>query len=104
MSLLVTEIEQEYRQKILDTLFELALPKFSDNFPGVTVELEQFPSGVMMLDVRYHDKLFVIDYAPSHGFFCVGEVTEEDGFNTGFNFTTRDIDSAIMELKRLMSL
>jgi hypothetical protein len=58
----------------------------------------------MMLDVHYQDRLFVIDYAPSHGFFGVGEVTEEDGFNTGCNFTTRDVDAAIVELKRLMSL
>ena len=33
----------------------------------------------------------------------VYEVTEEDGFNTGYNFITQDVDEAIIELNRLMS-
>lgn len=90
------------KEKELSSKLESISNQINVDYPDSSTELDIFPSGAIMLDVRYQDKLFVIDYAPDRG-FEVDEVTEEDGFNTGYNFITQDVDEAIIELNRLMS-
>ena len=70
-------------------------------FPGATTELEVFPSGSAMLDIRWNGKLFVMDYSLKYG-FAVDEIGTSAGFNTGYRFLSKDFDSAAEELYRLL--
>ena len=96
------ELSKAKEDRLLSRL-KFISEQIDHNFPGSVTELDIFSSGAMMLDVRYRDRLFVIDCTSSRG-IGVDEVTEADGFNTGYNFITEDVDAAIVELNRLMLL
>jgi hypothetical protein len=70
-------------------------------FPEAKAELESFPSGAAMLDVRRGGRLFVLAYTPRGG-FGVDEVGEEEGFDTGYKFVSEGFDEAAEELRRLL--
>jgi hypothetical protein len=70
-------------------------------FPGATTEIESFPSGAIMLDVRWRGRLFVMAYT-SRGGFGVDEVGDEEGFETGYQFCSNDLHQARDDLSRLL--
>jgi hypothetical protein len=70
-----------------------------DSFPGSTTELTNFPSGAIMLDVRWHNRLFVLAYFPTHG-FGVDEVGDEGGFDMAFSFISPHLEAAAEEIHR----
>jgi hypothetical protein len=72
------------------------------SFSGSTTEVEFFPSGSAMLDVRWLGRLFVMAYSPAAGGFGVDEVSEEDGFNSGYRFVSNEFSEAADELYRLL--
>lgn len=88
------------RQTIQNKLESLS-EQVKELFPGTTTKLEIFPSGAAMLDVRRHERLFVVDYSLAHG-FAVDEIGTDEGFNTGYRFLSKDFDSAAEELQRLL--
>lgn len=73
-------------------------------FPGVRIDLETFSSEAYMLNIRWCDRLFALDYSSSQGFFSVYEVTENYGFLVAPYFATQDFDRATHHLKRLLDL
>jgi hypothetical protein len=73
----------------------------NESVPGAMTEFTAFPSGAAMLDVRVNGRLFVMAYSPAGG-FGVDESREEEGFDTGYRFISRDFDSAATELQQLM--
>jgi hypothetical protein len=70
-------------------------------YSGSTTELETFPSGTAMLDVRWQGRLFVMAYSPADG-FGVDEVREGEDFNMGYQFVSNEFDEAAEELHRLL--
>lgn len=69
---------------------------------GSTTELTDFPGGGAMLDVRLGGRLFVMSYAPDHG-FGVDEVQADDGFVTGYQFVQSDFAPAADQLRGLIA-
>lgn len=67
----------------------------------VETELATFPSGAMMLDVRYRGRLFVLAYSPTAG-FGVDEVEEEVvGLGTSYR---HGFDDFTLAKEKLLSL
>ncbi|WP_392531104.1 hypothetical protein [Nostoc sp. C117] len=85
---------------MLDNISALA-KQIELSFPGAITTLEIFSSCSVMLDIRLHNKLFVMDYSSRNG-FGIDEVGEEDGFDTGYRFNTRDFYVATEELNKLI--
>lgn len=85
---------------ILEQISALA-KKIELDFPEAMTTLECFSSGAAMLDIHLNDRLFVMAYFPGNG-FGIDEVGEEDAFNTGYNFNTRDFYSATEKLNQLI--
>jgi hypothetical protein len=85
---------------VLDLIGDLA-ERIKKDFPDAQTELETFASGSAMLDVQRDERLFVFAYSPSSG-FGVDQVSESEGFNTGYRFTSNDFQSAARELYRLL--
>ena len=75
--------------------------RISSRFRSARTDLEVFSSGAAILDVRLKNRLFVLAYYPRHG-FGVDEVLENEGFNTGYRFVTKDLHAAEQELLRLL--
>ena len=71
------------------------------SFAGSTTEVTAFDSGSAMLDVRSQGRLFVMAYSKALG-FGVDEVGEDEGFETGYRFTSNEFDEAAEELHRLL--
>jgi len=71
------------------------------SFAGSTTEVTAFDSGSAMLDVRWQGRLFVMAYSKALG-FGVDEVGEDEGFETGYRFTSNEFDEAAEELHRLL--
>ena len=86
---------------LLENLRELAR-KIEQTFPNTTTDVQPFPSGAVMLDVRRTDRLFVLAYMPSSGWFGVDEVHHEDGFGDQYRFGSQVFEEAAMELHRLL--
>jgi hypothetical protein len=72
-------------------------------FPGSKAELEDFPSGAFMLNVRRAGRFFVLAYIRSSSWFGVDEVRDEDGFGDHYRFGSQSFDEAARELERLLA-
>lgn len=92
--------ESTTESTILEQISDLA-KKIELDFPGAVTTLECFSSGAAMLDIHLNDKLFVMAYFPAHG-FGIDEVGEEDGFNTGYKFSTQDFYVAKEKVNQLI--
>ncbi|MBD2297655.1 hypothetical protein H6G80_06980 [Nostoc sp. FACHB-87] len=92
--------DQASESTILDKISVLA-KQIKLSFPGAITTLEIFSSCSAMLDIRLNNKLFVLDYSPTNG-FGIDEVREEDAFNTGYRFNTKDFYIATEELNKLI--
>lgn len=68
-------------------------------FPGATTDVEDFPSGAAVLDVRWRGRALVLVFTPSGG-FGVDELGSEEGFETGYAFSSEDFTSASEEMLR----
>jgi hypothetical protein len=82
---------------------ESLVARIKASFPGVVTEVEHFPSGAAMLDVRWLGRLFVLAYSPSGG-FGVDEVKDDEGMEMGYRFRSADYAEAVEELFRLLRL
>jgi len=80
---------------------ESLVPRIKASFPGVITEVEHFPSGAAMLDVRWRGRLFVLAYS-SNGGFGVDEVKDNEGMEMGYRFRSADYPEAAEELFRLL--
>jgi hypothetical protein len=69
--------------------------------PGVWLEVEEFPSGAVSLNVRLRGRAWVMDYSPRRG-FCVDELGPGEGFTTDYRYVVDDFDEAAQILLRLM--
>ncbi len=85
---------------MLDQISDL-FEQIKRDFPHSPTELETFASGAAMLDVRLGDRLFVFAYSPESG-FGIDEVLEDEGFDYGYRFLSKDFNSAVEELYRLL--
>jgi hypothetical protein len=92
--------DQATESTILDKISALA-KQIELSFPGAITTLEIFSSSSAMLDIRLHNKLFVMAYSPTNG-FGIDEVGEEDGFDTGYRFNTKDFYVATEEVNKLI--
>jgi hypothetical protein len=86
------------RKQIIDNSFQHFKQELELNFPHIKVEIEKFSSGAVMLDIRYQDRLFVVDYSPN-GEYAVDEVSNQDAFNSGYNFITHNFESVSEQLR-----
>lgn len=77
------------------------VPRVEAAFPGARVELEVFPSGAAMLDVRLSERMWVLAFTPAGG-FGVDEVGPEDAFDTGYRFVSRDFAAAEKQMYALL--
>lgn len=72
------------------------------DFAGVQTQVQKFPSGGAMLDVRRADgRMFVMSYSPTHG-FGVDQPRPEDGFTTDFRFTCTEFEKAADQIRGLV--
>ncbi|MEH1937638.1 MAG: hypothetical protein V7L14_28800 [Nostoc sp.] len=92
--------DQATDSTILEKISALA-KQIELSFPGAITTVEIFPSGSAMLDIHLHNKLFVMAYSPTHG-FGIDEVGDEDGFDTGYRFNTKDFYVATEEVNKLI--
>ncbi len=81
---------------------KLLARQIETSFAGSTAEVTAFDSGSATLDVRWQGRLFVMAYSKPLGEFGVDEVGEDEGFNTGYRFTSNEFDEAAEELHRLL--
>lgn len=70
-------------------------------YPSATVDVESFPSGAEMVDVRWSDRLFVCAFSPTHG-FGIDEVHENEGLDSSYRHAARDGEEALAKLFELM--
>jgi hypothetical protein len=85
---------------MVEEIFTLA-EQLKSALPATNTEVHTFPSGAVMLDVRHSGRLFVLAYTPAGG-FGVDEVREEEGFEMGYRFLSKDFREAAEELHRLL--
>jgi hypothetical protein len=81
--------------------------RFADKLREVTTglmsEITMFPSGAVSLRVRFTtNRVFDLEYFPSHQLFCVDELPEDAGFNTAYRFSYPDFESARAKLLALL--
>jgi hypothetical protein len=87
------------KKNIHNNSFQNLSQQLELNFPQIKVEIEEFSSGAVMLDIRYRDRLFVVDYSVN-GEYAVDEVSDGDAFNSGYNFITNNFGSMSEQLQR----
>jgi hypothetical protein len=77
--------------------------KLREGTNGLMSEITFFPSGAVSLRVRFGIKrVFDLEYIPSQGVFCVDELPEDAGFNTGYRFGYHDFVSAKAKMLDLL--
>jgi hypothetical protein len=77
--------------------------KLREGPSGLMSEITFFPMGAVSMRVRFGtNQVFDLDYFPSEGMFCVDELPEDTGFNTGYRFHYRDFESAKAKLLDLI--
>lgn len=86
-------IDQSALNSLVDAL--------GQRYPSASVALDHLASGALMLDVRPGERLFVLSYAPQHG-FGVGEVLGGDPFDTGAQVRSTSIEQARQDLTSLL--
>ena len=70
---------------------------------GLMTEITSFPSGAVSIRVRFSSsRVFDMEYFPSHQIFCVDELPEDAGFDTGYRFSFPDFESAKTKLLELL--
>jgi len=89
------------QQQLLADVRALALD-LEQTSPGALTDVQSFPSGAVMLDVRSGGRLFVLAYMPSSGWFGVDEVHDGDGFGDQYRFGCQSLEAAANELRRLL--
>lgn len=72
--------------------------RIEQSFPGARTELTSFPSGAVMLDVRWRDRLFVLAWSPTYNTFGVDEVEADTGIDMAFGFSSPRLEAAADEL------
>jgi len=87
------------RTKALETLAADLRQRHS----GISTELSEFPSGAVFLDVRRHDRAWVLTYSPTHDQFGVDELGDQDGFTTSYRYTTNQLAEAVQILTDLVA-
>lgn len=90
----------EHQQLISDSR-ALALD-LERTFSDTVADVQHFPSGAVMLDIRRGGRLFVLAYIPSAGCFGVDEVHADDGLGDQYRFCCQTFDEAANELRRLL--
>lgn len=77
--------------------------KLREGTTGLMSEVTFFPSGAVSLRVRFTtSRVFDLEYFPSHQMFCVDELPEDAGFNTGYRFSYPDFESAKAKMLGLL--
>jgi hypothetical protein len=89
-------------QTLTEQVAELA-HRIETSIPGTSVEVNVFPSGGAMLDVRRDGHLYVLAYLPSTRRFGVDEVLDGEGFEMGYRFGFDDFEPAAERLLELVS-
>lgn len=65
-------------------------------FDGATTDIESYPTGAMMLNVRWKKKLFILGFVGNK--WGIDVVREDEGFDTGFRVLAADFDAGKAEL------
>jgi hypothetical protein len=94
-------MSDQSEQQLLENVRALALD-VERMFPGAVTDVQPFPSGAVMLDIRQGGRLFVLAYIPSSGWFGVDEVRDGDGFGDQYRFGSQSLDDAAKEVRRLL--
>ena len=77
--------------------------KLETAFPFVSFSIESFDSGAVSFEVRFNERLLVVDYYPKYG-FCVDEVDDEDGFNSGYKDCFDNVTDVEDKLRSILKL
>ena len=66
-------------------------------------EITCFPSGAVSMRIRLNtSRVFDMEYFPSHLMYCVDELPDDAGFNTGYRYGYPDFESAKAKLLDLL--
>ncbi len=77
--------------------------KLREGTNGLMSEVTFFPSGAVSMRVRFStNRAFDLEYIPSQGVFCVDELPQGAGFNTGYRFGYPDFASAKAKMLDLL--
>ena len=80
---------------------ERLIQSVKSKFPNASVEVQNFDSGAVMVDVRMGSKLFVCSYSPTNG-FGVDQATSDSGFDSTFTHAAKSVDEAAAKLIELI--
>ena len=92
-----SNIDPEINNKIKESIKCLQM-----DFPDLSVEIDRFPSGSIMIDIHRNERFFVLAYSPKQG-FGVDEVKEHDYFDSGYGFVTQNLEVAFEQLRKIIA-
>lgn len=78
------------------------IKQLEKDFSDLSLEIDYFPSGSIMIDIHRNNKFFVLAYSPKQG-FGVDEVKEDDYFDSGYSFITQNSEEAFKQLRKIIA-
>jgi hypothetical protein len=80
---------------------DVLLKRLQAIFPAAELELERFPSGAWLLDMRLEERFFVASFSPSDG-YGFDEVKDGDGLTSNFTHAASGLDELVEGLSKLV--